>query len=125
MVRGMGAGIMTGDLITWLRAQLDEDRRVALNAGHDAPTWTYDRDAFSVASSAWPIASKRGDGSMPLCDVDGEHIARWDPARVLAEVEAKRLLLDLHKGCTAHCYILRVLALPYADREGYQESWRP
>lgn len=27
---------------------------------------------------------------------DGAHIARWDPARVLAEVEVKRQLLKLH-----------------------------
>lgn len=27
----------------------------------------------------------------------GEHIARWDPARVLAECESKRLIVDLHQ----------------------------
>lgn len=80
-----------------------------------------------------------------------EHIVRHDPVRVLREVEAKRRLLDEHKPdrpkgrpnmerhcltCTtaqgwdetaseANCLTLRLLALPYADRPGYREDWRP
>lgn len=45
--------------------------------------------------------------------------------RALLEVEAKRLQLDLHKGCSATCYVVRVLAFPYAGRPGYDERWRP
>ncbi|CAL9502776.1 DUF6221 family protein [Streptomyces sp. enrichment culture] len=83
------------------------------------------------------------------------HIARHDPARVLREVDAKRRLLDLHQPtmnpgrdsddddpatwlpvcstCQVEiarpgdwpCEHLRLLALPYADRPGYREEWRP
>ena len=69
------------------------------------------------------------------------HIAAHDPARVLREIEAKRGIIAAHerrpmpKGDTAdcaHCWgavwpcpTLRLLALPYADKPGYQESWRP
>jgi hypothetical protein len=110
---------MTDDLITWLRAQLDEDERVA---------------------RAWlPLGNPTA--------ADREHIARHDPARVLAEVDAKRRILDEHKTYDVHsgfgcgicafngwdkviepegwCTTVRLLALPYADRLGYRSEWAP
>ena len=78
---------------------------------------------------------------------DTEH--GWTQDRVLRETEAKRELLAEHSdvndgscgtcvkgqwGYPTHggstpqrypCRTLRLLALPYADRSGYQESWRP
>lgn len=64
-----------------------------------------------------------------------EHIVRHDPSRVLAEVEAKRRILDEHEGVHTcgdrtydfreWCPTLRALALPYAGRPGYREEWRP
>ena len=80
------------------------------------------------------------------------HIARQDPARVLAECEAKRLVVGLHgdgePNCmggyveglthrqiietesyngvaTGYCDTLRALALPYADHPDYRDAWRP
>ena len=74
------------------------------------------------------------------------HIATWDPARVLAECAAKRRVIDEHhkveeyadpitfcSACGGHpshgsdwpCYTLRLLALPYADRSGFRDEWRP
>ena len=79
------------------------------------------------------------------------HIARHDPARVLAEVAAKRAILDevftyeakidgewgcchgpsqIEQGlCRAsrpeEIPVLRHLAAVYADREGYRDEWRP
>lgn len=79
------------------------------------------------------------------------HIARHDPARVLAECEAKRLIAELHKvagedeadvrfkdfdlacvTCGTYdeypvewpCDTLRLLALPYADHPDYRDGWR-
>ncbi len=66
-------------------------------------------------------------------------------ARVLAECEAKRRIVELHKtvgyedaemnevgtGChtcgfgTDPCETLCALALPYADHRDYHEAWRP
>ncbi len=129
---------MTDDLITWLLTQLDADERVALRAGADQPTWSYDRETFTVSSGGgWSIAARKADGG-PINDVDGEHIARHDPARVLAEVDAKRRILDaimeqFHpddilngaQGTAEPPWLSRVLALPYADRPGYREEWRP
>lgn len=59
------------------------------------------------------------------------------PARVLAECEAKRRIVEEHGGgadpCDAHdasfetipCDTLRALALPYADHSDFREEWRP
>lgn len=70
-----------------------------------------------------------------------------DPARVLAECDAKRGIVELHKEVLVErpdddvgipydalcevenddfpCATLRLLALPYADHEDYREEWRP
>ncbi len=65
------------------------------------------------------------------------HIARHDPARVLADVAAKRRIMDLHAighdPCDAHdasfesipCDTMRLLALPYAEHESYRPEWAP
>jgi hypothetical protein len=76
----------------------------------------------------------------------GEHIARWDPARVLAECESKRRIVAEHERgqylssyyceccCTTSeatgephgewpCLTLRALALPYASHPDYDPTW--
>lgn len=61
--------------------------------------------------------------------------------RTLAEVDAKRRILDgyagltedrhrltdavLHLQWTVLGHVVRMLSLPYADRDGYREEWRP
>ncbi|MFG3709516.1 DUF6221 family protein [Micromonospora sp. NPDC047730] len=128
---------MNADLVTWLRQQLDEDEYAAKRAGADHPSWSYDRETFAISSSAYSIAARKADGS-PLNDVDGEHIARHDPARVLAEVDAKRRIIAEYERYAAErrramggwdtrelSPILAALALPYADRPGYRVEWQP
>ncbi len=77
-------------------------------------------------------------------DVPGGHRDDWglwtfhvDPAEVLARIAADRQILALHEGGVSYpedcgicnegmpCETVRFLAAPYADRLGYQESWRP
>jgi hypothetical protein len=58
-------------------------------------------------------------------DEDRAHIARWDPARVLAECEAKRRIVEFYAGPHGLHYSLQFLALPYADHEAYREEWQP
>jgi len=68
-----------------------------------------------------------------LSKVDAEHIARWDPARVLAECEAKRRIIMWHgdrNDCwfNSHgepCDHLTALALPYADHPSFRQEWKP
>ncbi|GAB3994624.1 hypothetical protein GCM10029992_09660 [Glycomyces albus] len=70
-----------------------------------------------------------------LLDVDAAvHIVRHDPARVLAEVAAKRAVLDLvladqneHGGKNSDRWnqVMRLLALPYQGHRDYRKSWAP
>jgi uncharacterized protein DUF6221 len=85
--------------------------------------WGYDASGITVA------------------DADAAHIARWDPARVLAEVQAKRLIIERCEQYArwaanddapgfqaleaAGDHMLRLLALPYASCDGYRAEWAP
>jgi hypothetical protein len=130
------------DLATWLLEQIAEDERVA--GGLPA-------DGYPKHGSR--VLSVEGTLKVPWPD-------RWNPVHVLAECDAKRLILREHRrydewireempsfaspsadahcvGCgfgsteeprTEHidqCPTLRALALPYTDRPGYREEWRP
>jgi hypothetical protein len=76
------------------------------------------------------------------------HIAEHDPARVLREIDAKRRIVECHEPWVAGngdticgrcgrehidgrpgghfpCQTLRLLALPYSDRDGYRAEWAP
>ncbi|MCI3240266.1 DUF6221 family protein [Streptomyces spinosisporus] len=124
------------DLVQWLRAQLDEDERIARAAGGtwwappDLPGEVYDSGGVNIDAKLKSFAA---------------HIAEHDPARVLREIDAKRRMLELHHSielptealdACAECEVtgaypeypcrtLRLLALPYSDRPGYREEWRP
>lgn len=97
---------MTADLVVWLRAQLDEDERGIRTALRTEDYGVSQRD--------------------------------------LLEVESQRRILDRYEDCVARLvddghsspqaqlqigeyedFILPALALPYADRPGYREGWRP
>lgn len=132
------------DLIEFLRARLDDDEQIARTAaGQNAdgsrtwPSWSYDRDNFlvQVGDSSWFAAQKTGDA-------DGEHIARHDPARVLADVDAKRRIIETYRKCLHMCAAghetaysqgelgayesaAKLLALSYAAHPDYDEAWRP
>lgn len=152
---------MADDIVAYLRAALDRDEETARAAkpgpwrwddphfngeprpagcgewGHDGPdliaanddnvvtSWGYDADCVVVARA------------------DAVHIARWDPARVLAEVQAKRLILDVHEPTGSDlfadgirwcatcprddgwpCGTVRTLAQPYADHPDFDPAWR-
>ncbi|OLT24379.1 hypothetical protein BJF79_13635 [Actinomadura sp. CNU-125] len=77
------------------------------------------------------ISSDRAD----FTEEELTHFARFDPARVLAEVEAKRQIVDIHEGlhsCGAAdydnadpCPTLQLLAQVYAGHPSYRKEWRP
>lgn len=155
------------DLITWLHAQLDEDERVAQAACQKGPAehwqWVADetnevvtnedlRDVLEEQNVSlrsveeyFPDYQTTIPGSTPsfaIGPIDDfspalPHIARWDPARVLDEVKAKRMVVEVLARCIDHRWtgtyavveetrrVLRALALPYADRPGYQPEWAP
>jgi hypothetical protein len=122
------------DLITWFREQLDDDERIASAAGSLNSTWR-------EVGRTGVIVCSEGGRAEELIEAHiappAPHITRFDPARVLREVEAKRRLVELHSPgsdpCDAHdaslrsvpCEVIELLALPFSDRPGYREEWRP
>ncbi|MFD5709508.1 DUF6221 family protein [Streptomyces pharetrae] len=135
------------DLLRWLRAQLDEDERIARAA--TLGPWVQS----GIGDYGWTVDFGRPGSGVETADTeqglaDADFIAAHDPARVLREIDAKRWIIDecahwygklakeavapspapfpaLGEVLDAVTPILRALALPYADRPGYREEWRP
>jgi hypothetical protein len=117
------------NLIVWLRQQLDDDERISRGARPGYFTF----DVLSQFSGLGDMA----------------HVINHNPARELAEVDAKRQILDEvlryeakidgEWGClhsaeqigAGQCMeirpsgvvAIRLLALPYAGRPGWREEW--
>lgn len=146
------------DLIAFLRARLDEDEQAAKamqavyptpwdvsDRGHSARVVADEPNFFAVVSIDQDQAPEAGW----LSDVV-DHVQRWNPDRVHADVAAKRLIIDEHAESDTHecgtcvaagwgypeasrdsrpqrlpCRTLRALALPYDDHPDYREEWRP
>lgn len=127
------------DLVQWLGEQLDEDERIAEEAGGRRAEWRLARplDDAELGDASW------------LRPRELKHAERHDPARVLREIAAKRLLIrelleyeaqnDRDRGCghsaddfasgvphkAMEIIGLRLIASVYSDRPGYREEWRP
>jgi hypothetical protein len=104
--------VVSEDLVTWLRAQIDEDQWHAEELRRSR--WSHVDFVTSRGSSTWRCI---------------------DPDRLLAEVEAKGRILDEIERAEGACLngrcdpidadrIVRLLAHPYADRDGYRREWR-
>ena len=131
------------DLASWLLQQIDADEVTALAATPNS--WRVDDGAWfnEPGVSSLLIYPDHGMGAPAFAikdRSDADHIARWDPAHVLGECNAKRRLIGLisqvdrlnTNGGTSKLLhtdlqrtMLRTLALPYAGRPGYLEEWRP
>lgn len=137
------------DLETWLRQQLDEDEQTARSVEDRSDPWFGQWQAEGNKAlrtrNGWVLAHNRGEPYAPGLLA---HIACHDPARVLAEIDAKRRILDDivpdadgldmqvdgefrvgRRDLAAEPYLgdalMQLLALPYADRPGYRSEWRP
>lgn len=105
------------DLITWLRGVLDDherERRSELARIHGShPDAWLARDGFPRGDfTLTDIDAKRRilDGIASRLEYRDETIA-WE----LADAETSYMASDT----------LRLLALPYADRPGYRQEWKP
>lgn len=126
------------DLITFLRDRLDEDEqtaRIGAQLHEDEPADpSYKGGIADLEAAGWePGAARRFS----------TYVARFDPARMVREAKAKRQVIEhntrLHQmadpathpgqeyvlAAGASDYVLRLLALPYADHIDYREEWRP
>ncbi|MFF4412134.1 DUF6221 family protein [Streptosporangium sp. NPDC001559] len=122
---------MSGDLIAFLKARLDEDEQAAdigAQLHEDEPADpSYAGGIVNLEDAGWePGAARRFN----------DYVTRFDPARVLHEVEAKRSIIaelwdekdDFPTTWTASgtaSAVLRRLALPYADHPDYRQEWQP
>ena len=121
------------DIVAFLRARLDEDEAAARAIAEQV--------AASPDSSA-EIGLAHPDLAIGDCP---SYLGDYDPARVRADVEAKRRIVAEHvcpcpdpdcgdcSACSgrhhadptpAPCTTLRMLALPFADHPDYDEAWK-
>ncbi|RSS59771.1 DUF6221 family protein [Streptomyces sp. WAC01280] len=128
------------DLIAFLRARLDEQegRARALPVG----PWQW----RTIESGAQYDELVGPTGESVLVSSDTENYCSWisrhdafdaylqdiQPARVLAEVDAKRRILTAYENYDNDApeldvpeSVLRMLALSYADHPDYKGAWRP
>jgi hypothetical protein len=124
------------DLDEFLLARIAEDKRMATDA------------AVASGREAWSVEDTTVDGSGQRGRA--EHVARYDPARILAECTAKRrTVLACREARPDMAFLgtraegmadfpltprdqhqlaaltLALLALPYADHPDYRPEWRP
>lgn len=136
---------MTDDLVAFLKERLDEDEQTAKSAqrstGHrDKPEGYAAWRAADDGSGVWGDHVSLAVGSYGFMDDElAAHIACHDPARVLADVDAKRELLDTYAqaaqlapkmpGATAVEVtlrpILRKMATAYRGLPNYRPEWAP
>lgn len=99
-----------------------------------APEFLLARIAEDEAVARVAIAENGGDLDSPgpkdweLHADDYYPTVDISPARVLAECEAKRLLVEYEAQWhdpLIPSFVLRVLVLPYADHPDYLPEWRP
>lgn len=136
---------MAEDLTQWLRAQLDEDERIARAA--TLGPWVQS----GIGDYGWTVDFGRPGAGVETADTeqglaDADFIAAHNPARALREIDAKRRMLDEFtqagsvpdtperrtsphwKGDFGYLQGLaravHLLASAYADRPGYREEWR-
>lgn len=124
---------MTDDLVTWLRAQLDEDERAAREL---------ERVGLDTVMPG-AIIDHTGSTVFFAAEVYQRLLRVLDPASVLRDIESQRRVVDLCAesilagtgGLRDEFYcgyyldkfneLLRALALPFSDRPGYRKEWTP
>ncbi|MGF1431028.1 DUF6221 family protein [Kitasatospora sp. LaBMicrA B282] len=113
--------------MAFLRARLQDDCNQARDAMINDGQWRAERTVVVLDNGAEVSNAFLGIG---------DHIARFNPARILAEVAAKQAIVDVcespHTTGSAPAAhreelqtTLRLLATVYADHSDYRDSWRP
>lgn len=113
------------DLAAWLRAQLDDDeqrtRKLLAYAQQTILTLQDPRHLgkFIPGWHDWPDVER-------MCT---DRLAEIEAKRRILEAEQDRVLeegpLPERMRDLVDTEVIRLLALPYADRDGYREEWRP
>ena len=121
---------MSDDLVAFLRARLREDEATAR-----AVLWDGSGNSLSWGLAASATVEVGNDEFNTDDRTVANHIVNNDPARVLAEIAAKRRIFELHRpdspdrpecvtcGPRWPCRTVEALAAPYADHPDYREEW--
>jgi hypothetical protein len=118
-------------LVEFLLARIGEDELTAAEAGADV--W----EVADRRKVRWTRNDGNARGWVSIADLStaAEHIARWDPARVFAECDAKRRIVsyadtmtqldrDPARTRTGDAWVmLTALAAPYSSHPDYQSEW--
>lgn len=127
---------MSGDLVAFLNARLDEDEREAEAAfsNQEDPEHGWGTDGRAVTPHVGVIHE----------DVQRAHVAKWHPGRVLADCAAKRAVVEVLAKQAAACppddwpedgeimkapladnarHLLRLLVQPYSGHPHFHPSW--
>jgi hypothetical protein len=97
------------DLAVWLLDRIDADEAAA-------------RAQLEIRAERYPSEPDEPDSAY---QVDRGWWLLVEPARVLAECDAKRRIIALGEKDSDWSDVLALLALPYADAPGWREEWRP
>lgn len=128
----------TVTLTEFLLARIAEDEAAAREATNGP--WEPDTDGCCVYSPEVGIMAQVAIGGGDGSEADVAHIVRNQPARVLAECQAKRRIVEAYAEAAtsdavnwdniacgewnAYEQSAMWLALPYADHPDYREDWR-
>jgi hypothetical protein len=133
----MTTEIATPALTKFLLARIAEDEADARAAtpGH---WWNesgtvhaclpFGRDDGLPGAACHPLDAQGANGLD--ADADAEHASRWNPARVIAECDAKRRIVQAAASIRSGpsmgpmSLVLDLMALPYADHPDYRAEWR-
>jgi hypothetical protein len=128
------------DIIAFLTARYNEEEQTARQAALMPPVKSWRSSGNCVYDAGMPDDVAALNVAQSEWDEVAAHVALHDPARVLAEVDAKRRLLVLHpyagllsapescESCAVTpgpCPTLRLLALPHAGHPDFRDEWRP
>lgn len=140
---GDGVGVQP-DLAAWLLACIEADRDAA-TAASPGPWHPNAEQDEVLAVDDETVCDGFALSNNQLRATVG-HIVAWDPARVLVECDTKRQVIELHQPTTLTgtvdgrevaesrcvkcadrypCQTLRLQTLPFVERDGYREEWRP
>jgi hypothetical protein len=136
---------MAVTLSEFLLARIAEDEATARQIG-EGTRWRDDRgDVLAEHGALYWRRIAAVDEANGVSTIAAEHIARHDPARVLAECEAKRAVVQLlteslgllreangeaeqmaaRQGISVARLAVQALATVYAAHPDYDEAWRP
>lgn len=150
MADDLKQGTTVNDLARWLSAQLDADERRergkhVLNMSTPVKCPRCPTTAYHLTEDGHEVTFAPCRHTMPNAEFIATFCTPAPDPFVLADIAAKREIIaehaiehpgefqycrvchdyKRHDAARAPCRTLRLLAVPYAGRDGYKERWRP